>query len=40
MREFLVSVTLVSLITSLSLMIMPEGGLKKYVKLAPGIKLL
>lgn len=34
MREFLVSVTLVSLITSLSLMIMPEGGLKKYVKLA------
>ncbi len=34
MREFLVSVTLVSLITSVSLMIMPEGGLKKYVKLA------
>lgn len=34
MREFLVSVTLVSLITSLSLMIMPEGGLKKYVKMA------
>ncbi len=34
MRDFLVSVTLVSIITSLSLMIMPEGGLKKYVKLA------
>lgn len=34
MREFLVSVTLVSLITSVSLMVMPEGGLKKYVKLA------
>lgn len=34
MREFIVSLTLVSLITSICLMIMPEGGLKKYVKMA------
>ncbi len=34
MRQFLVSVTLISFISSIVLMIMPEGGLKKYVKLS------
>lgn len=34
MREFLYSVITVSVITSLSLMICPEGSLKKYVRLA------
>ncbi len=34
MRELLISTVCVSIITSLFLMIMPDGGLKKYVKLA------
>ena len=40
MRELLVSITLVSLITSLSLAVMPEGSLKKYVKLACALVFL
>ena len=40
MREILVSVTLVCLITSLALMIMPEGGLKKYVKLSISLSFI
>lgn len=34
MRQFLVSVTVISFISAIVLMIMPEGGLKKYVKLS------
>ena len=34
MRELLISVVSVSILSSIFLMIMPDGGLKKYVKLA------